>query len=172
MVRPISLRLVTLSRAGLTQLVSEPDDFARAHALQLGPVRDVTIETAQQSADFYDRARIEPPWASFLALADEDGQVVGTCSFTGAPNDNGEVEIAYFTFPLYEGHGVASAMAAQLVALAVNSKDVECVIAHTLREENASVRILRGLGFRHAGEVIDDPADGPVWRWELPLFSQ
>jgi hypothetical protein len=42
---------------------------------------------------------------------------------------------------------------------------VRTVIAHTLPEENASTRALRGNGFAHAGEVID-PEDGRVWRWE------
>ena len=82
----------------------------------------------------------------------------------GRPNANRAVEIAYFTFPPYESQGFASAMAAELVAIARSSGEVELVVAHTLPAENISVRILRRLGFRFVGEVIDDP----VWRWELP----
>jgi len=64
-------------------------------------------------------------------------------------------------------HDELGAGVGQLVAIAESSAEVDLIVAHTLREENASVRILRRLGFQLVGEVIDDPADGPVWRWEL-----
>jgi RimJ/RimL family protein N-acetyltransferase len=130
-------------------------------------MRDAIVDVADQSARFYDSAGVDAPWAAHLAVDDSEGQVVGACSFKGPPNNDRAVEIAYVTFPPYERQGIASAMADQLVAIADSSTEVDLIVAHTLREENASVRILRRLGFQLVGEVIDDPADGPVWRWEL-----
>jgi RimJ/RimL family protein N-acetyltransferase len=91
--------------------------------------------------------------------------IIGTCSFTAAPDSEGVVEIAYFTFPPFEGRGYASAMAAGLVELAEGVATIRRVRAHTLPERNASTRILEKLGFERIGESVD-PEAGQVWRWE------
>lgn len=80
------------------------------------------------------------------------------------------VEIAYFTFPSYEGRGYATAMANLLTVGAGAAPAARTVRAHTLPERNTSVRILEKLGFAHLGQVID-PEDGPVWRWERATGS-
>jgi len=107
------------------------------------------------------------PWTSYVAIAAHE-VVVGACAFKGGPTTMKEVEIAYLTFPEHEGHGHATAMARSLLEIAAQSGEVERVIAHTLRAENASVRICRRLGFVLDGEVLD-PTDGPVWRWKKPV---
>ena len=86
--------------------------------------------------------------------------MVGTCAYKGGPNADGSVEVAYHTFPPFEGRGYATGMATKLVALA----GLRRVLAHTLPERNASCRVLEKAGFVWAGEVID-PEDGLVWRW-------
>jgi ribosomal-protein-alanine N-acetyltransferase len=104
----------------------------------------------------------EEPWCAYLA-SDLD-RVVGVCGFKGAPDREGRAEIAYMTFPAFEGRGYATAMAAALTAAAFRG-GVRSVCAHTLAEENASNRLLRRVGYVFAGETID-PDDGRVWRWE------
>ena len=44
--------------------------------------------------------------------------------------------------------------------------EVRAVLAHTLAERNASVRVLERAGFAYDGESIDGDA-GAVWRWRL-----
>jgi RimJ/RimL family protein N-acetyltransferase len=105
------------------------------------------------------------PWGSYIAWEAETP--VGTCAFKHAPNEAGKVEIAYMTFPPFEGRGHATAMAGQLVEMA-RASGAKMAVAHTLPEENASNRALRRNGFTFGGEVID-PEDGPVWRWEKRL---
>lgn len=100
------------------------------------------------------------PWVGYLA--EKNGVFVGTCAFKSSP-ENGEVEIAYFTFPEYEGQGVATLMAQWLLNIA-NQHGVSCVKAQTLPEKNASVRILERLNFVFVGSV-DHPEDGKVWEW-------
>ena len=168
MARDATVRLIELTRSDLTALIDDPDAFATAHAFELGEVSDAVAETANMMARFYDTAGIDAPWGAYLAVDDSRGQAVGVGSFKGAPDAARAIEIAYATCPVFEGQGIAAQTAAQLVAIANTSPHVDLVVAHTLREENASVRILRRLGFQFAGEVIDDPHDGPVWRWELP----
>lgn len=105
----------------------------------------------------------EPPWCGYLALT-QDEEVVGTCAFKGPPDERGEVELAWFTFPAYEGRGLGTRMAKLLVELAEANGGGTVLIAHTLPEKNASTRICEHAGFSFDGEV-DLPDDGRVWRW-------
>ena len=100
------------------------------------------------------------PWGCYLARL--GGEWVGTCAFKAAPAE-GAVEIAYMTFPAFEGRGHATAMAAVLSEIAGTAGILP--FAHTLPEENASNRALRRNGFVYGGEVMD-PEDGLIWRWE------
>ena len=86
-------------------------------------------------------------------------------AFKSPPTAEGVVEIAYFTYPGFEGRGYATAMATKLIALASRSPDVRKVIAHTLPEPGASTRVLQKVGMTCVGEV-SDPDDGRVWRWQ------
>ena len=115
-----------------------------------------------QTVEFLRREPRPDPWGSYLACAGEEA--VATGAFKGAPDPAGTVEIAYMTFPAFEGKGHARATVAALASLAFESGAV-LVIAHTLPEENASNRALRRNGFAFAGEV-HDPEDGLIWRWE------
>lgn len=101
------------------------------------------------------------PWGTYLARA--DGVPVGLCSFKTDSTGDG-VEIAYGTFPAARGQGVAKAMAAGLVAIAAADPADPVIFAHTLREPNASTRVLTACGFTFDGEA-EEPDDGPVWRW-------
>ena len=82
------------------------------------------------------------------------------------PTEDGTVEIAYFTYPEFEGQGCATGMAKKLVELAIGSAAIRRVIAHTLPEKNASTRVLEKVGMSLLGEVMD-PEDGRVWRWQM-----
>ena len=122
-------------------------------------------ETLEQTVDLLTRDPRPDPWGSYLAGA--DGATIGICAFKAAPDADGVVEIAYMTFPAFEGQGYATAMAEALVVVA-REGGAALAIAHTLPEENASSRALKRNGFGYAGEVMD-PEDGLVWRWEKAL---
>jgi [ribosomal protein S5]-alanine N-acetyltransferase len=57
-------------------------------------------------------------------------------------------------------------MVRALISIAQSSPLVRRAIAHTLAERNPSTSVLRSVGMRFVDEV-QDPDDGPVWRWEL-----
>ena len=111
--------------------------------------------------DLYARLGFLQPWTGFVAVMDE--VPVGTCGFAGPP-EQGEVEIAYFTFPEFEGRGFATEMARQLLEIVRTAELAPAAIAHTLPQESASTSILRRHGFECLG-VIEHPDDGPVWKW-------
>ncbi len=142
-----SVRLVALGRDGS---VGEQVESTRHIASAIG----MTVK-------MYVEGGFLPPWIGYIALA--DGVAVGACAFTSAPS-NGRVEIAYSTFPDFEGRGVATAMARELIAIARAAGIA--VLAHTAPHHNASTTILERLGFTLVG-TDDHPVGGVLWRWEL-----
>ena len=128
-----------------------------------GPLSDTARDVCHKTGGLYEPAGSYPPWMGYLVL--EIDTIVGTCAFRSPPR-NGEVEIAYFTFPEFEGRGLATKMARQLIQIVKNAEPGTRIFAFTLPEKNASNRILRKLGFGFCGETRDE--DGLiVWRWKL-----
>ncbi|TNE69208.1 MAG: N-acetyltransferase [Bacteroidetes bacterium] len=108
----------------------------------------------------------EVGWWSAFVLHQADHRLIGTCGFKGAPTPEGTVEIGYEIAPSYQGSGLATEVAAALIDHAFRQEAVQAVIAHTLAQENASVAVLRKLGFQLADEMYD-PEDGHIWQWHL-----
>ncbi len=133
--------------------------LSQAEALPDG----IAADTASSYPAYYEAIGFERPWIGYLAR--RDGAWVGACGFKGAPKA-GRVEIAYFTFPEFEGGGVATSMARALVELALSVNPSPIVTARTLPQEGASTAILRKLGFAKTG-TVPDPDDGNVWEWVL-----
>ena len=128
-----------------------------------GAMPEMAAEVCRATVGLYETIGFVAPWVGYLALAGETA--IGTCGFKSPPRD-GRVEIAYFTFPEYEGRGYATAMAAELLAIARRADSPVVVAAQTLPGRNASHRVLEKLGFRHVA-TIDHPEDGTVWEWQL-----
>ncbi|MEM6688176.1 MAG: GNAT family N-acetyltransferase [Planctomycetota bacterium] len=108
-------------------------------------------------------------WGGYYVVDKATNHVVGSCAFKGEPSDDGSVEIAYFTFPEFEGNGYATLMAERLVSLARSCLAIQRVLAHTLPNESASTRVLEKVGLTYAGPV-EEPDDGLVWRWEMKFI--
>ena len=160
-----NIGLLVLDRTAWARVAEDPTAFADEHMLNLGVEPSLLLTVGEQTVAMLQRTGATTPWTGYLAVDRADQIIVGTCSFTAAPDPEGVVEIAYFTFPPFEGRGYASAMAAGLVELAESTAGIRRVRAHTLAEGNASTRILEKLGFERVGETID-PEAGQVWRWE------
>ncbi|MEW5976779.1 MAG: GNAT family protein [Acidobacteriota bacterium] len=132
-------------------------------AKMIGELPEMATQIVISTAAMYETAGYQAPWIGYLAV--EKGGCVGTCAFKAAPR-NGEVEIAYFTFPQYEGRGVATRMATLLINIARREIPGLIVTAQTLPMDNASNAILKKLGFVYSGER-DHSEDGRVWDWRL-----
>ena len=108
---------------------------------------------------------------TFLAVDPQDRQVVGTCGFRG-PVRAGRLEIAFWTFPPYEGRGWATAMTRALVTRAFTDPSVHTVVAHTLAERTPAGSVLTANGLvrvqarRRDESGPDGAVRGKVWRWE------
>lgn len=160
-----NIALVVLDPRAWEEVAEDPAAFAAGHALTYGAELDLLRTVGQQTVAMLHRTGATAPWTGYLAVDRTHQTVVGTCAFTAPPDREGVVEIAYFTFPSFEGRGYATAMAAGLLKLARGVAEIQRVRAHTLPERNASTRILEKLGFDQISETID-PEAGKVWRWE------
>ena len=147
----------------LRLLASEPADFAAQHGVRL---HEVAQSVAQHSLAFMKTFPLEtsPDWFGHLVIEGESQQLVGICSLKGPPVE-GTVEMAYFTFPGFEGRGIGTAMARFVLDRATVLQDVRRVTAHTAPAHNASttnpgkdrhaVRV-RGNGGRCCGVALAD----------------
>jgi GNAT superfamily N-acetyltransferase len=165
----MEIDLLEFSAAEFRRLAEDPIRYSRSAGFGMGAHAALIQVVATNSAAFQEREGIDPPWGGYLAVDPSTRLVVGTCGFKGAPDAEGAVEIAYFTFPGGEGRGIATAMARALCALA-SGHPVRTLRAHTLPEPGASARLLARLGFARTATVVD-PEDGPVWRWEREPFA-
>jgi RimJ/RimL family protein N-acetyltransferase len=104
-------------------------------------------------------------WWNYLIIHRADVRVIGTCGYKGAPGPDGVVEIGYEVAEAYRMQGVATEAARALCDHAFSFDFVQTIYAQTLAGENASVRLLRRLGFDYVGEMIDIE-DGLLWEWE------
>jgi RimJ/RimL family protein N-acetyltransferase len=159
---PLSPNDITAFARGDFRELGRPFGLKPSNLTRLSPL---LVQISKAHADLYPSTHAVAPWLGYLAISSDNGEIVGSCGFKANPQ-SGIVEIAYFTFPDYEGRGWGGRMASALVQLALSRDEITAVCAHTLREENASTHILRRLGFVLQGTVID-PDDGPVWRWYL-----
>ena len=108
----------------------------------------------------------EADWWCHLIIHRKDIRLIGTCGFKGSPSPDGVVEIGYEIADGYQGQGLAKEAARALVEHAFAQPAVQSITAHTLAEENASVAVLRKLGFAFAEELFDIE-DGRIWKWAL-----
>lgn len=83
--------------------------------------------------------------------------LVGAGGFRGPPVD-GVVELGYAITRPHRRRGLASEAAAAMAAHAFADARVERVIAHTLPELAASIRVLERTGFRRAEPALEEGA--------------
>lgn len=128
------------------------------------PLDDHLRMVVEMTVQHFEKVGFIPPWIGYVAV--QNDMPVGSCAFKSSPV-NGRVEVAYATLPGFEGQGIATAMARELVRIARREDPGLVVFAQTLPEENASASILKKLGFRMM-RTVDHPEDGSVREWELP----
>ena len=151
-------------------LVDGSDAYERRFGLRVAVgVRDF-LTGPEVSEPFLERLRFateSDPWKDGFGVVHlADNLLIGLCSFSGPPSQEGAVEISYGIAPSYRGRGFATEAAQLIVARAFDDERVRTVQAHTLPEHNASTKVLEKCGFRWQGELMH-PEDGLIWRWEL-----
>jgi len=124
---------------------------------------EISQDVCETTSEAYKTRGFEEPWLSYLAIV--DGSCVGTCGFR-APPELGRIEIECYTFPEFEGRGVATEMTEALVQIALKENRDLTVAAYTEPSMGASARVLEKNGFSLVG-LVGHQEDGDVWEWVL-----
>ena len=161
----MTLELIALDKHWAQEIAAEGSASLAASCSNFDAVAPYLDSVVDAHIALYEKTGASAPWIAYLARLTATREFVGVCSFKDKLT-GGRVEIAYYTFPPYEGQGYGKAMAGQLVDLALRHPDVTEVTAETLPQESASTRILRRLNFRHVGSAVDAD-EGEVWTWVL-----
>jgi RimJ/RimL family protein N-acetyltransferase len=148
------LEALTTDPAGFGELIGSPvpegwPEFPEAIAF--------TLEFLRAASDS------ERPWSMQFFVEGSSGTLVGSGGFATPPRDR-TVEIGYEIAPGFRGRGLGAASARALVDRAVESGQVDRVVAHTLAGPNPSTGVLVSLGFEQVGEQ-EDPDAGLIWQW-------
>ena len=116
-----------------------------------------------------DKIRDKPEskkWWAYLPVNIQTNTLIGSCGYKGEPNEKGIVEIGYEVAAEFRNQGFATEIAKLLIDQAFKNIEVNSVQAHTLADENASVKVLKKCKFEFIEELEDDE-DGVIWKWEL-----
>jgi len=170
--RSENIRLVAHTPEHLRALLEGTEVYERRFQVKVADgVREFLIGP-EVSAEFLARLKAPTeadPWKDgFGVLHLDENVIIGFCSFTGPPDADGMVEIAYGIAAGYRGRGYATQAAQALIVHALASGQVRVIRAHTLPQKNSSTRILEKCGFTFVDEFMH-PEDGAIWRWERRL---
>lgn len=80
------------------------------------------------------------------------GQVIGDCGWMGGPGPDGDAEIGYGLAAPYRSRGLGREAVVALCAWAERQPGVTALSAHVLPGNEASCRLLLGIGFSREGE--------------------
>ena len=88
----------------------------------------------------------------WTAIDRDAQQMVGDLCFVGEPNEAGEVEIGYGTYPEFQGQGYMTEMVNGMVEWAKTQPGVRAIIASTDATNVASYRVLQKNNFVQTGD--------------------
>lgn len=95
-------------------------------------------------------------WYFLLSRAGGHPTLVGNGGFTGAPSYDGTVEVGYSIVETHQRQGYAPEAVRGLTAWAFAHASVKRLIAHTLPDLRASIRVLEKCGFAFIGNGVEE----------------
>jgi RimJ/RimL family protein N-acetyltransferase len=166
---PPAIRLKTWTDAGLSLLRQANTPEMTAHLG--GP------ETENQLLDRHQRylQLTDPGAGQMLAVVLPDGQPAGIIGYWERPWQHGQVyETGWHVLPAFQGHGIATAAARAVSALARSQRRHRHLHAFPASDHPASNAVCRNAGFTLLGETdIEYPPGSSMrcnnWQLELPL---
>ena len=103
---------------------------------------------------------------TWLIVAQDE--LVGFCSYKGAPSSDGDLEIGYGIAASRRDRGYATAAVAHVVREAQRYASVRALTAETAIGNTASGRVLEKNGFLKIGTRRDEE-EGELFRWRREL---
>ena len=106
------------------------------------------------------------PVGTWLIVVQDE--LVGFCSYKGAPNPDGDVEIGYGIAASRRDRGYATSAVAQIIRETRRYANVRALTAETAIGNTASGRVLEKNGFLKVGTRRDEE-EGELFRWRREL---
>lgn len=101
----------------------------------------------------------------WTAIAKEHNTMIGDLCFVGEPNDAGEVEIGYGTYPDFQGKGYMTELVSGIITWASTQPSIKAIKASTEKANLASHKVLIKNEFVQCGET----EEMKEWRLDLGL---
>lgn len=102
----------------------------------------------------------------WTAIDKQEQCMIGDICFVGEPNEEGEVEIGYGTYPQFQGRGYMTEIVGGMVAWARMQPGVKAIIASTDKTNLASFTVLMKNNFVKSGETDE------MWKWRLEVDAE
>jgi RimJ/RimL family protein N-acetyltransferase len=120
-----------------------------------------------------DRPELQEWFVYAVVLPDGERRLIGHAGFHGPPGSNAvkahdAVEVGYTIFEPYRRRGYATEVTRALIDWVSREHGIRRVIASVSPENDASLALLRRLGFREIGRHWDEE-DGEELEFELEL---
>lgn len=99
------------------------------------------------------------PWLGrAMVIERDDGSraVIGSIGFHGPPDSEGRLEVGYSVDPNYRRQGYAREAVEALFSWAHREHGIDTFIASISPDNEASLRLAEGFGFRQIGTQIDE----------------
>ena len=151
---------VDLATAELT----DRDEFGRQLRAEVSDERPPPLSDEEALRGFIRILESGPSalnWAAWYFLlnrSDAGPLAIGMGGFKGPPSREGTVEIGYSIVPTHHRRGFAPEAVDGLLTWAFAHPGVEAVIAHTLPDLRASIRVLKKCNFDPDGEGSEEGA--------------
>ncbi len=92
-------------------------------------------------------------WMWFVILTEHHQHtLIGGAGYKGPPDEQGSVEIGYGIVPEFQRHGYGTEAAKALIRRAFDDDAIKLVIAETLPELEASIKVMNKCGMSFLGE--------------------
>lgn len=135
------------------------DDVFRVQAYQSRPAYlrhyDGEPPTPEETRAFVGMLREwaeEAPRTRYQLAITLDGVLIGTCGVRQETPGDAEAEFGCELDPDHWGHGYAREASRAILAFGFEALGLRRIVAHTLAENDAAVRLAEDLGFRRLGD--------------------
>ena len=166
MIETERLQLIACNKMHLNALIQSEQALADLLGVELAENWLVFPEAPPYALKMLEADPQVLRWGMHLFLKKDENKIIGNGGFKGVADVDGMVEIGYAISPLYENQGLATEAARGMIEYAFSWASVKMVDAHTLAEENASVKVLQKCGLTRIAEKHDEE-DGDIWQWRI-----
>jgi RimJ/RimL family protein N-acetyltransferase len=158
------LALIALTLERLRICYEDPNRLSEFLGLSLSsdlfpdPVRkaiDIKISRMEEQDE-----HLHPWFTYWLIVPKKSSQVIGMLGFKGAPHKPGQVEIGYGISQDHRERGYATEAVRAMVNWAFQQPMCHTVVAETLKNNIASIRVLEKVGM----QVFDETEEMLAWR--------